>query len=88
MCVYVCVYLRREEALDPVTEEGSLQHAADGGSLSRAASEQQAQQRAQVLGVMQGDRGVGPPDDLQNQVLHVAGLKLSGETHDGDVGKY
>ena len=75
-------YLWTEELVDPAGEEGLLQHGADGGPLPGVASEEQAQQGAQVLGVVQRHWGVGPADDLQDQVLHVARLKLGENAKD------
>lgn len=69
-------YLWREELLYPAGQESFVQDAADGRPLPRVALEQLRQQRAKFLGVVYGHGGVGAPDDLQNQVLHVASLKL------------
>lgn len=69
-------YLWREELLYPAGQKRFIQDAADGRPLPRVALEQLRQQRAKFLGVVDGHGGVGAPDDLQNQVLHVASLKL------------
>lgn len=69
-------YLWREELLYPAGQESFVQDAADGRPLPRVALEQLRQQRAKFLGVVDGHGGVGALDDLQNQVLHVASLKL------------
>lgn len=69
-------YLWCEELLNPAGQKRFVQDAADGRPLPRVPLKQLRQQRAKFLGVVDGHGGVGASDDLQNQVLHVASLKL------------
>jgi len=80
LLLLLLLHLWREEALDPAGEEGLVQDAADGRPLSRAAPEQQRQQRTQLRGVVARHGRVGAADDLQHQVLHVARLELRRQT--------
>ena len=81
-CVFLqAAHLWREKPVYPAGEEWLAQDAADRRSLPGVASEQLAQHAAQVLGVVRRDRGVGAPDDLQNQVLHVPRLELREATN-------
>lgn len=68
--------LWREEPLDPAGQERFVQYAQDRRPLSRVALKQLRQEGAQLLGVVERHGRVGATDDLQDQVLHVAGLKL------------
>lgn len=66
-----------KELLNPAGQKRFVQDAADRWPLPRVTLKQVRQQRAKFLGVVDGHGGVGASDDLQNQVLHVASLKLS-----------
>ena len=70
------LYLWCEELVYSAGEEWFVQDGADRWPLPGVAFEQLAQEKLQVLGVVVGHGGVGPTDDLQNQVLHVASLEL------------
>lgn len=72
----VCLHLWCEKLLDPGGQEWNVQNTADGRPLSGIAFEELCQQRAQFLGIVDGDGGIGATDDLQHQVLHVPSLKL------------